>query len=275
MPRPKIEPDARRTERINPRFTPAELLRIESAASVAGMSASEYVRMQALRGRVVVQQRRELSGEAFDELRRIGVNINQLARIANTTGRAPARLETALETLEQILLREMGDDDAPAPQAAAPKPRRPAWSLKSPARARASRARACIICTTRRPHGRPRRLHAHRKSADRRPGAGNPVHGLYGHAAGRAEGGERRGENRAQAQGQRFTPTRCHGRPAKRRRREQMIEAGRETIKVLGLEGHEILMVAHNDEAAPASAPDRQPGPPGNRNRGEALKRSP
>ena len=125
MPRPKKEPDARRTERINPRFTPAELLRIESAASVAGMSASEYVRMQALRGRVVVQQRRELSGEVFDELRRIGVNINQIARIANATGRAPARLETALETLERILLREMGDDDAPAPPAAAPKPAGP------------------------------------------------------------------------------------------------------------------------------------------------------
>ena len=32
---------------------------------------------------------------------------------------------------------------------------------------------------------------------------------------------------------------------------EHMIEAGRETIKALGLEGYEILMVAHNDEAHP------------------------
>jgi Bacterial mobilisation protein (MobC) len=53
------------------------------------------------------------------------VNLNQIARIANATGHAPARLETALETLEKILLREIDHDDAPAPQAAAPKPAGP------------------------------------------------------------------------------------------------------------------------------------------------------
>ena len=33
--------------------------------------------------------------------------------------------------------------------------------------------------------------------------------------------------------------------------REEMIEAGRESLKALGLEGHEVLMVAHNDEPHP------------------------
>lgn len=33
--------------------------------------------------------------------------------------------------------------------------------------------------------------------------------------------------------------------------KEEMIEAGRETLKALGLEGHEALMVAHNDEPHP------------------------
>ena len=112
MPRPKMDMEARRSERLNPRFTPAERLEIESAAIGAGMSAYEYVRMQALRGRVIVRAAPRARTCGLDELKRIGNNINQLARIANQTGHLPAasRLDHALGAIEQILARELEHD---------------------------------------------------------------------------------------------------------------------------------------------------------------------
>lgn len=46
----------------------------------------------------------ELRGIAR-QLNRIGVNINQLARMANTTGQVPYELPTALAYLENVLRR--------------------------------------------------------------------------------------------------------------------------------------------------------------------------
>ena len=109
MARPKIEEEARRTETLAFRMTPVERMQIEHHAIEAGLSASEYVRMQALRGQVVVQKKRGLDPAVFDELRRIGVNLNQLARRANQTGRISAGLTAALASLEQILVRDIDD----------------------------------------------------------------------------------------------------------------------------------------------------------------------
>lgn len=113
MPRPRKPEDERRTETIAFRVTPAERLQAEMKAAAAGLpGAPEYARTLTLKGRVVVEQRRELDHAVFDELRRIGVNLNQLARIANQTGQVPGRLESALAALEQILAREIGETSA-------------------------------------------------------------------------------------------------------------------------------------------------------------------
>jgi len=132
MARPKKQPGERRTRRINPRFTPAEHAQVEQAAARAGMSAAEYVRAQTLKGRVTLQHHRTLDPAAFDELRRIGVNLNQLARIANQSGRVPGELGKALTQLETILTRELGGGPSgSAPQA------RPAHNAAQPARPQA------------------------------------------------------------------------------------------------------------------------------------------
>lgn len=108
MARPRKDDDHRRTETVAFRVTPAERMQLENAAIAAGLSASEYARGQALKGRVVVQQSRTLDHAAFDELRRVGVNLNQLARIANQAGRVPRELARACAALERILVRELG-----------------------------------------------------------------------------------------------------------------------------------------------------------------------
>jgi hypothetical protein len=119
MPRPKKNDDDRRTETLAFRLTPAERLRIEQAAVAAGLSASEYARELTLTGRVVMQQRLALDPAAFDQLRRIGVNLNQLARLANQTKHVPAELTRACAAVEQFILRQLTAD----PSLTAPPPR--------------------------------------------------------------------------------------------------------------------------------------------------------
>ena len=115
MPRPRKDPDDRRSETLAIRLTQAERLRVEQAAQKAGLSASEYGRMHVLAGRVVVRQNRTLDHAVFDELRRIGVNLNQLTRLAHQRQLCPAGLQEVFAALERILAREFEGGDASAP----------------------------------------------------------------------------------------------------------------------------------------------------------------
>jgi hypothetical protein len=114
MARPRKEPDQRRTETLAIRLTPSERIRVEHAALAAGLSASEYARALVLAGRVVVRQNRSLGHAAFDELRRIGVNLNQLTRLAHQREQFPAGLEEAFAAIERILARELDGGAGPA-----------------------------------------------------------------------------------------------------------------------------------------------------------------
>jgi hypothetical protein len=81
----------RRTAPLRSWVTPDEHRRIREAAVRAGTPLSDYVRELCLRrgGRspVVAGVRRNPEAKALaDELRAIGNNINQLARVANRTG---------------------------------------------------------------------------------------------------------------------------------------------------------------------------------------------
>jgi hypothetical protein len=121
MTRPKKDPATRRTEQVNLRLTRTEHLKLEEAAYTAGIALSEYIRVQALKGRVVVQQKQSLDHAAFDQLRRIGVNLNQLTRLANQTGQMPPDLARTAATLEDFLIRHI-DGKAPAPTSPPPAP---------------------------------------------------------------------------------------------------------------------------------------------------------
>lgn len=107
MVRPTKDTAERRTETLAFRLTPAERLQIEETAHTAGMSASAYARIQSLSGKVVVQQSRTLDPEAFDQLRRIGVNLNQLTRLAHGKQEIPPGLSRLCEQIEQLLAREL------------------------------------------------------------------------------------------------------------------------------------------------------------------------
>ena len=118
MARPRKEPDERRSETLAIRMSAAERIRVEQAALAAGLNASEYARSLVLAGRVVVRQNRALDHAAFDELRRIGVNLNQLTRLAHQRGQFPAGLSDVFATLDRILIRELDGDAGRAAQGA-------------------------------------------------------------------------------------------------------------------------------------------------------------
>ena len=80
--RPKKTEATGRDSRVHALFTTAEKARVKRAASAGGLSISEYVRRRTL-GRPVTSR---VDADAERQLRRIGVNLNQLARIANTSG---------------------------------------------------------------------------------------------------------------------------------------------------------------------------------------------
>ena len=79
----------------------AEKADLRAAATEAGITVSEYVRRRSL-GRPVTAR---ADRETRVLLRRIGVNLNQLARAANTSGAAPpeAGLADALDHLRRVL----------------------------------------------------------------------------------------------------------------------------------------------------------------------------
>ena len=107
MARPKKDAEERRASPLSIRLTDDERAQIEESSIKAGMSASEYVRMLALGGRIVIAERRFLDPAVFDELRRIGVNLNQLTKLAHVKENMPPALPRLCADLERFLAKQL------------------------------------------------------------------------------------------------------------------------------------------------------------------------
>jgi hypothetical protein len=91
----------RRTAKLTVQLAPTERQQLEADAARAGKALSDYVRQLCLRrgGKtpVVAGIRRNPEAKALaDELRAIGNNLNQLARVANQTGELKREGELSL-----------------------------------------------------------------------------------------------------------------------------------------------------------------------------------
>jgi hypothetical protein len=98
----------RRTAKVTVQLAPTERQRLETAAAREGKALSDYVRQLCLRrgGRtpVVAGTRRNPEAKALaDELRAIGNNINQLARVANQTGELRREGELSM-TIDRLVV---------------------------------------------------------------------------------------------------------------------------------------------------------------------------
>ena len=86
---------------------PADKLAVFRAAALAGLSPSAYARKMLLTGKVVRVQTSSPDPETMDQLRRIGVNLNQAVHKLHGTGEAPAELESAAAAVEDFLFKHL------------------------------------------------------------------------------------------------------------------------------------------------------------------------
>ena len=105
----------RRTAGLTVQLTPTERKQLGDAARRVGAPVGEYVRQLCLRrggkDQVVAGTRRNPEAKALaDELRAIGINLNQLARVANQTGelRREGELSMMIDLLKATMARVIG-----------------------------------------------------------------------------------------------------------------------------------------------------------------------
>ena len=100
--RPSLPRQKRRTYRIGVSLSEAEREVIAAKAEAAGLRPAVYLRAVGLGARLSSR----VNDHAYHQLSRIGVNVNQMARVANAAGRLPE-----LGVLEALLaqVREIRD----------------------------------------------------------------------------------------------------------------------------------------------------------------------
>jgi hypothetical protein len=76
----------------------------------AGLNRSDYLRQVALARRLVIARTTRADPALIAELNRIGVNLNQMARTANGTGRVPPELIRLCEKIEQLVMRAVEEE---------------------------------------------------------------------------------------------------------------------------------------------------------------------
>ena len=117
MARPRKITDQKKTFRLIVRLNAEERKLVEYAAKNAGLRPYSFARVKILDGRVPKPVLSEIDLGVYLELKKIGVNINQLARVANS-GRFPvgitavfARLIEQQQTIINLLLNDSRSED--------------------------------------------------------------------------------------------------------------------------------------------------------------------
>lgn len=109
MARPRLSNDELRSLQVTLWVNPVERRTIKERAEAAALSTSDYIRRRAVSDSVgITQPRQRLGAAEFREVRRIGVNLNQIARALNRGADAPAKTLRLLERLAGILERLIG-----------------------------------------------------------------------------------------------------------------------------------------------------------------------
>jgi hypothetical protein len=84
--RPRKDTRKLRDAWLRARVTADELHRVEQLARDAGKTPSDFIRDAALTGNILIKRYQAPDPNLIAQLQRIGNNLNQIARICNTTG---------------------------------------------------------------------------------------------------------------------------------------------------------------------------------------------
>lgn len=81
--RPRLIAEERRAFSIRPGFNEHEFSTLENRAEIAGLDLCEFVRRLALNQQFLAVP--QINRQALAELSKIGTNLNQIAKVANST----------------------------------------------------------------------------------------------------------------------------------------------------------------------------------------------
>jgi hypothetical protein len=112
MARPRKPDNAKKTFRLIIRLSADERKCVETVAKSKGLKAYAYGRLRLLDGRVQKTILAEIDQATYIELKKIGVNLNQLTRVANS-GLLPAGIRELLIKLaeqQQIIIKILLSD---------------------------------------------------------------------------------------------------------------------------------------------------------------------
>ena len=115
MARPRIDDNAKKTYRLIIRLSADERKSVETVARSKGLKAYAYGRLRLLDGRVQKTVLAEIDQAVYLELKKIGVNVNQLTRVANS-GRLPVGIRELLIRLadqQQLIIKILLHDRNP------------------------------------------------------------------------------------------------------------------------------------------------------------------
>ncbi|MCP5004707.1 MAG: MobC family plasmid mobilization relaxosome protein [Planctomycetes bacterium] len=109
MARPKKSKEERLTERLEIRLTSSGYAKLADASGGADMTITDYARQQILNGQVVIHQTRKLDHATLDQLRRIGILLNQLTKTANATGKISPEIVRLSERIDRLIEKNIDD----------------------------------------------------------------------------------------------------------------------------------------------------------------------
>jgi hypothetical protein len=117
MARPRKADNTKKTYRLIIRLSADERKSVETVAKSKGLKAYAYGRLRLLDSRVQKTVLAEVDEAMYFELKKIGVNLNQLTRVANS-GRLPAGIRELLirlggqqQEIIKILLRDRNSEN--------------------------------------------------------------------------------------------------------------------------------------------------------------------
>jgi hypothetical protein len=83
MARPKLNDNDKRTEQVNIRLTNDENAKVNEYATASGLSPANWIRAKVFTGKFPTVKMSPLDASIYQELKRIGVNLNQATHKIN------------------------------------------------------------------------------------------------------------------------------------------------------------------------------------------------
>lgn len=100
MARPRKADPERRQHLVKVRLSDEELRYVSTAAELAGLALASFIRQAAL-GVKMRPRRSQEDDQLVRQLAALGNNLNQMARVANTSGKLPSR-DDLLQVLDRV-----------------------------------------------------------------------------------------------------------------------------------------------------------------------------